>query len=354
MTKYILGCVIWTVVGLAVAMMFLLGLIFIAAFFALLRSDLFTKSLEKSGYLRAQQIENMQQYKWWILGFGIGFLLLGAFLLCWVLSRYREIKQSAGVLDVASNFLFRHPQLFLIMLFCFLMQLISIGLILYAMLVIYTSGTPNQPANGFPYVSYNMTMWKLIQIGLLLFGLYWICSFWNNLCDFTVASVAVDDYYRVNPRGVFKSFCNAIMNHLGSIALGSLILTPIDLIKTIYGPFHAIIADDNENIFQKILRCLCCCIIIPYEKFCMMVDDNAFAMVYMTKLNFCPAARKDFYLNRRVGRKVGHNGWIAFFYSIFARIAIAGLTTWLAYFLFTTTDMFRGSVRNPVVPTIVS
>jgi Plasma-membrane choline transporter len=223
------------------------------------------------------------------------------------------------------------------------------------MLAVHTSGNrikDNERGSPIAYYEYNMVKWG--QMIFLIFGTYWTLAFWNNLCDFTVAGASVNAYFGKTESVVGGPFCGGFIYHFGSIAYGSLVLGPCAFFRLIFGWLQALARDTKPNAIQKLLGKLCCCILWPYEKLCMRMDDNAFSMVWLTKLNLCPSGKKDFYLNRRIGEKIGECKWIGGFYSICARFSIVSLTTYIAWLGFTKWEYYNTKLQNPILPTIVS
>jgi hypothetical protein len=148
-------------------------------------------------------------------------------------------------------------------------------------------------------------------------------------------------------------FCAAFIFHLGSVAYGSLVLGIAGFFKLIFGWFQALARDDKPNAIQRFMGKICCLCLWPFEKCCMRLDDNAFSMVWLTKLNFCPSAKKEFYLNRRIGEKIGNSSWIGTFYSLCARVGIVAIITYISWNVFTRVKYYHTNISNPLIPTIV-
>jgi len=310
---------------------------------------------EKLSPQRAQQLKSLIENRKWVLIGAIvsGVLFLG--ILLWGCTKRKSISVASGLIEVTGKFVSSHPSLFVVMLLCFFFQLGTLGACFYGLLMIHTSGTPKtaQETEGAPFVHFNYDLQKWGMMIFFTIGTVWCVSFWNNLCDFTVASKAVDHYFSVES-GTIGTMCSSLFRHFGSIAYGSLVLLPCAIFNLCFGWVHAIISDDKENGCQRFLRKICCLCMIPYEKCCMRIDDNAFAMVYITKLNFCPAGRKEFYLRRRVEEKVGNATFIGLLYSLLGRIGIASFTAWLSYLVFTKVEYFHTHIKNVLVPVFVS
>lgn len=285
---------------------------------------------------------------------GLTTLVLGVALMILLCVKRDNLTYAKPVLQLGVDVVFKYPLLFAIMILCFLFLIFNIAGVFYAMMGIYTFGTrEDNPLDGRPYPKYSLNIWKFLLMGFFLFGTYWLVSLWNNILDFTVAGTAINDYFKITESTVIHPFCTGLTYHLGSIAYASLVLTPIDFIRFLFGWIYDAIRVERPNGFQKCLSAVCIFCCIPYERFCLMIDDNGLAMVYMIKRNFCPSSRKDYYLNKRVGRYVEELRDIGLIHSMTARFTAALMASLVVYICFTTIPFYSSLVFNPLVPTIV-
>lgn len=353
LTRIFLGCIIWTLIIVLILALFLVAF----ACFGLLYLSGSTGNaewIEKLGSQRANQIMKVMENKKLLLIVGISSFLAGILLLVYVCKQRKSISVASGVLEWSAKFLFSHPSLFLMMLFCFVLQLATLLACAYGILAVHTSGqeTRNKErGDPFPHFPYDTK--KLAQVIYLGVGTFWTLAFWNNVCDFTSAASTVNVYFKKTESPVMGPFCAAFIFHLGSVAYGSLVLFFTGIFKLLFGWVQALARDEKPNAIQRFLGKLCCICLWPFEKCCMRIDDNAFAMVWLTKLNFCPAGKKDFYLHRRIGDKIGNAGWIGGFYALCARLGIVAIITWVSWIVFTRVKYYHSNISNPLIPTIV-
>lgn len=349
-TKIFIGCILWTLIILSILFSFIIaGFCFTILYFSKQAGYISTYA-EKFGPEAASRYQKISENQKLLLWVGIGSLVLGIVIIILICVKRKAISVAAGVIEVAADYVFDHPMLFVIMLLSFALQIVTFLACVYGLLVIHTSGevAPQEHGSPFPSFQYDPKKWGMLAFFII--GTYWLTVFWNNVCDFTVAASAVDDYFKKEV-GTFGEFCKAFTVHIGTVAYGSLVLGIVGVFNMLFGWMHALIRDDKPNIFQKFFGYVCCICCWPYEKFCLRIDDNAFAMVALTQLNFCPAGKKDFYLNRRIGERIGDAQIIGFIYGLAGRIGIAGLTTWVSYLIFTKVKYFSTKIHNPMVPT---
>lgn len=349
-TKIFIGCLIWFLIVLAILFSFAISVFCFMILYFSSQVGFIAEYAESAGPQAAHQYQKIAENKKVLLWVGIVSLLIGIVLIVLIIVKRKAISVAAGVIEVAADYIFDHPTLFVITILSFILQIGTFITCLYGILVIHTNGEFHIKDNGspFPAFKYDPKKWALlVYFGI---GTYWVSIFWNNVSDFTVAASAVDDYFKKEV-GTFGEFCKAFTVHLGTVAFGSLVLLPIGIFNTLFGWIHALIRDDKPNAMQNFFGKLCCICCWPYEKFCLRIDDGAFAMVALTQLNFCQAGRKEFYLGRRVGSRIGDAKIIGFIYNLAGRIGISGLTTWISYLIFTRVEYFSLKIHNPLVPT---
>lgn len=352
-TKIFIGCILWTLIVLTILFSFIVAVFcFVTLYFAS-QTDFIVKYAEKVGPEAAAKYQKLLENKKLLLYIGIGAAVVSIAITILICIKRKAISVAAGVIEVAADYIFDHPMLFVIMLICFVFQIISFIGCLFGLVVIHTTGHSKTENKGFPYPIFEYDAKKWAMMVFFGIGTYWMTVFWNNVCDFTVSAAAVDDYFKKDV-GTIGEFIKAFTVHMGTVAYGSLVLGPIGVFNLLFGWLHALVRDDEPNIFQKALGFLCCLCCWPYEKLCLRIDDNAFAMVALTQLNFCPSGKKNFYLNRRIGEKLGDASIIGFLFGLCGRIGIASLTTWIAYMIFSKVAFFHERLHNVLVPTLVN
>lgn len=350
-TKVFIGCLIWCLICLAILITFLISAFCFAIVYYAEKAAFVGDYANRAGPEVAAQYQKIMEIKQTILYVGIGTLILGIVMLIIIIVKRKAISVAAGVIEVAADYIFDHPTLFVIALAFFVLQVGTFIACLYGLLVIHTNGEKRADNNGSPFPIFEYSVVKWFAMIYFVIGTYWVTVFWNNVTDFAVASSAVDDYFKKDV-GTFKEAFKAMTFHAGTVAYGSLVLFPMAVFKTLFGWIHALARDDKPNAIQKFLGKACCVCCWPYEKFCLRLDDNAFAMVALTQLNFCPGGKKEFYLSRRIGKKIGDAKIIGFVYNLAGRIGIAGITTWISYLVFSRAQYFKERVSNPAVPTL--
>ena len=236
-----------------------------------------------------------------------------------------------------------------IAIFCFLMQVVTFLLTIWALLIIHTSGDIESNGTGAPMPKFHYTFgkWCLWIAGVIV--IYWTVVFWNNFADI-VCGGATCNYYFDKPEGVIKTSIQCALWHSGTVAFASLILIPVTIIQFLFGWFYAMATDDKPNVIQKCMTKVCCCTITPYQKWFNRVSETGLTMAFFSSCNFCPSTKRNHYLNRRVGDKIGHVGFIGFLFKISGVLCITGINYLIFNWIITDTEYFKTRVQNPLVP----
>ena len=233
------------------------------------------------------------------------------------------------------------------------MQLVTLIFILWGLLGIYTSGKVSKdPKIGSPLVDFEFSVWRLLLMIFFIPGMYWGLTFWNNLSDFITSAAAVN-YYFEEESIITPAVWKTIFYHMGTVALGSLVLMPVTLIQLIFGWFHSMFRSDSDNCIKRTVSKLCFCCCFPYEKYFMRVNEEGFCMTYLASSNFCSSSKQVYYVKKRHNDRIGDANFIGFLYSWAGRLTVGFLTALVCYQILTRIDYFKTNLNNPLIPTLV-
>lgn len=351
LASLILPILLWVQIILSIALLICIGIlgIFIALDY---NNPNIQKGLSGSGL---NEIEAKQQYealkgRLWIVWLVSILFFIAAILLIYLVFKNRGgIKVALGVLKFSSVFMMKNILVVAVALVCFVLQIATFCLTIWALLIIHTSGDIEQDPEGrmMPKFHYSFGKWCLWLAGIVV--VYWSVLFWNNFADI-VCGGATCNYYFQNNVGVIKTALLSAFYHSGSVALASLILLPVTIIQFFFGWFYAMATDDKPNFIQKCMTSVCCCTIIPYQKFINRISETGLAMTYLSSCNFCNSSKRNHYLVRRVGDRIGHVGFIGTLFKVTGVIAITSLNYLIYNWIITKTEYFKSRVQNPLVP----
>ncbi|XP_034558102.1 choline transporter-like protein 5-A isoform X2 [Notolabrus celidotus] len=150
--------------------------------------------------------------------------------------------------------------------------------------------------------SYHRYLFLLQLSNLLIF--LWLVNFSLALEQCTLAGAFASYYWaRRKPRDIppcplFSSFSRAVRFHTGSLALGALIISVVQLVRILLEYLEQKLRGVNNSVSRFIMLCLKCCFWC-LERFIRYLNRNAYIMVAIYGKNLCTSAREAFFLLMR-------------------------------------------------------
>ncbi|CAG5041956.1 unnamed protein product [Parnassius apollo] len=141
-----------------------------------------------------------------------------------------------------------------------------------------------------------------MHLGNLL-GFFWTMFFISGVADMMLASTFSTWYWTAHKRDVpFFTLTSGIYRtlryHLGTVALGALIIAIVRVIRVILEYLdHKLKKFDNS--FTRCIMCCCKCFFWCLENFLKFINKNAYIMCAVHGKNFCTSARDAFSLLMR-------------------------------------------------------
>jgi hypothetical protein len=162
----------------------------------------------------------------------------------------------------------------------------------------------------------------------MLFGVLWICAWFEYASTFIVMVSAATYYFNSSAAGegsaeVGLGFSWAFCFHAGSIAIGAFVIALIRFIRIIF-VYLAQQAEkasgDNAGVkfLVKVAQCILACI----EKICDYINDSAYAYMAVSGENFCTSAWNGFLLNIKHMLKFSFANLIAKIFILLGKVAI--------------------------------
>ncbi|XP_043941724.1 choline transporter-like protein 5 isoform X2 [Protopterus annectens] len=173
-----------------------------------------------------------------------------------------------------------------------------------------------------------------------VFVFLWLVNFAIALGQCTLAGAFASYYWAfrkpadIPSSPLLSSFGRAIRYHTGSLALGSLILAIVQLIRIILEYLDHKLKGAQNACARFLLCCLKCCFWC-LEKFIKFMNRNAYIMIAIYGKNFCTSARDAFFLLMRNVVRVAILDKVTDFLLFLGKLLIAGSIGVLAFFFFT-------------------
>ncbi|THD26061.1 Choline transporter protein 5-A [Fasciola hepatica] len=195
-----------------------------------------------------------------------------------------------------------------------------------------------------------------------LFMFFWLVNFVRSLAEMTLAGTFAHYYFsRHNPKTMprcplLSSFFRAGFYHIGSLALGSLLVALLQWLRVILEYVSTKLKKYDNGCTQCLTRCLCCCFWC-LERFLRFLNRNAFIMISIYGQSFCSGARSAFYLLLRNAVRLVVVDKVTDFILFIGKLVVVGLSSSLGYLyldgiLFANTPLaeFQPTMHYVIVP----
>ncbi|KAK3232679.1 hypothetical protein CYMTET_56980 [Cymbomonas tetramitiformis] len=225
-------------------------------------------------------------------------------------------------------------------------------------LVSDTEGSYNTTESGD--CGWEVTLDERLQYSLwyMLFGFFWTTQFIIAATLVVIAGVAYECYVsqgadvRLSSTVVWDSLKRVCRYHVGSIALGSLIIAVVTMIRAIV----SFITYRLKNLVEKnpVLQFVMCCVhcgLWCLDKVITAINRTAYVMIAIDGESFCSSAARGTLLTLENILTVAVVNMVGDFLLLLGRLAVAagcGILAWVALDY----DQDYADVSSPLVPVI--
>lgn len=168
-----------------------------------------------------------------------------------------------------------------------------------------SSSNPSMPVSElkkFTLVQYVDATWITYMWWVYVFGLIWISEFILACQQMVVAGAVARWYFNGGRNGkregdsrwlVSKSIQSLWMYHLGSMALGALLITIFKIPRLILTFIHKKLKRTQQtSVVSKCCLQSCVCCFTGLECFIQYMNHNAYTVIAIQGISFCPAAKR--------------------------------------------------------------
>jgi len=229
-------------------------------------------------------------YKWlailiWIT---LSVLLIAIFLL------FDRIKLAVNVIMAAGDFVADSTGIVFVPVCMVLLSFAYIGFWLYNLAAIFSTGelyyNPNYPWGKFKWTEELKT-----QVYIHGFALLWNMALFLTISHFVIACATAIWYFPSsrNEAGspILRSIWWMFRYHIGSLALGSLLLALVWLVRIAAQYIHEKMKDKaNETQVTKVVLKIALCLVDCLERFIKFFNKHAYVEIAMRGTNFCTSA----------------------------------------------------------------
>jgi hypothetical protein len=169
-----------------------------------------------------------------------------------------------------------------------------------------------------------------------VFGFFWGYAFLQGINQLTIAGSFATYYWTLDKRAIraspiTKSFWRTVRYHLGSIALGSLLLSIVQILKLITNLARKKLASKSNNkVIVWCLGCISCCMGV-LEKIVKWINKNAYIKIAIDGKSFCKSCTSAFWLLVRHALKLLAVDYVTDVLLFMSKLNITAGTALLAY-----------------------
>ncbi|KAI8929590.1 plasma-membrane choline transporter-domain-containing protein [Entophlyctis helioformis] len=266
-----------------------------------------------------------------------------------------RIRIAVQIIKESSRALISMP---LIVLFPMWIYAFIAGLMVYFVIILLYIITPSGPVSisvinqvyTDPNISQQMLWYHLA-------GFIWGFTFLVAINQITIAG-AVAEWYWLRDKStrkrfpVLRSFARVCRYHLGSVALGSLLLTIVELIRVVLWQLQRYAKRTHNKTMQYFVACLQCCLKC-FEVILKFINKNAYIYIAITGKAFFKAASEASSLLIRNALRLATVDFVADFVLFLSKLFVTVLSAFLSYLWLTYRTDLYGSVKFPFITVLL-
>ncbi|XP_049862995.1 choline transporter-like protein 1 isoform X2 [Schistocerca gregaria] len=214
-----------------------------------------------------------------------------------ILVMRKRIKLVIQLFREAGKAVASMPMLLFEPLITFVMLGLVVAAWIYFCLLIESSGDLKEGENNKMYYKKDVIM--KVTRWYNLFAVLWFAQFCTGCQHMVIAGAVATWFFTRNKQNlgtpIIRSFCNLVRYHLGSVALGSLLIAIIQMIRIVLKFIQSKVKNHNNAITTCIFRTCQCCLYC-FEKILQFLTRNAYIEIAIHGHSFCKAGKQAFKL----------------------------------------------------------
>ncbi|KAH6568223.1 hypothetical protein BASA50_010574 [Batrachochytrium salamandrivorans] len=277
--------------------------------------------------------------------------IIAGLLLLISIALFKRIRIAVQIIKEASRALITMP---LIVFFPMWIYTGLIFLIIYFIAIMLYLMTPTGPVK-ISTIALTITDPNISQemIWYHLAGCIWCFTFLSGINQITIAGAIAKWYWTMNKKErqhlpVIHSFYRVLRYHLGSVALGSFLLTILELVRILLWYIQRQAQKTHNQTLQYIVACLQCCTKCA-EMVMKFINKNAYIFIAIKGKAFFKSASDSSSLLLRNALRLVAVDFIADFILIISKLTVTTLCGFLCYLWFTTRPLQYADVKFPFI-----
>eukprot|EP00164_Ancoracysta_twista_P000960 GFYU01001257.1.p2 GENE.GFYU01001257.1~~GFYU01001257.1.p2 ORF type:complete len:682 (+),score=229.41 GFYU01001257.1:660-2705(+) len=296
----------------------------------------------------------------------LSYIMMAASVILLILLIFfrKRIQITIGVVKEASAAIGDMPFIIGYPIITFLLMLALMLWWVFVALFLASAGTNvDKEIDGKPgYKEYTFDDDLKKMIIYHLFGGLWTAQFILALSEIVIAGAVANWYWckdkkDVGDSPVKDSFTMAIRYYLGSIALGSLIIAIIQMIRIIFEYIDYKIKNQEglSDTVKKVwgyIACVFRCCLWCLEKCMKFINRNAYILIAVYGKGFCSSAKQAFFLILNNAARMAAVNLIGDFLLFLGKVIVACFAGLVAYLLLGTIP--KEELSSVLLPTLVT
>jgi len=307
--------------------------------------------------------EEPESAKYYFYG-AIAVWVLAFIYLCVVIFLFKDIMVACDIIEEASKIPVQMPTMMLVPLLIVVLVIPFVFFWLFTALHIYTSAkkitlttptfVPQDNSTGTAISrEWSSENWRPYAQLYNVFMFLWAYG-WLNAIGYMVLAMCAVFWYWSKPgddkqtdHGVLTGLKLTLGNHLGTVALGSLIVAIIQVMRIILTAFEYRMkeAAEKSETLRFIMCCAQCCLAY-LERVVKFINKNAYIVCAMTGENFIRSAKHALSLLVDNALSVGAVSIIGEYVMLFGKLFITAASTAVCYAIMTNTKKGREAVED--------
>lgn len=248
------------------------------------------KSEAESGAGTESGLSNADFYKWVAVGLWASLALLLLATVC----LFGRIKLAVSVIQAAAEFVSDQTAVVLVPIFMVALNVVFLAYWLWGLAAVFSTGEIYHNYD-FPWgkIKYSEPLKKKLMVHG--FQLLWVLAFLLGVSHFVLAGSTAIWYFNRNdrdmPRPIAQSVAWLLRYHVGSVALGSLLLAILWLLRLIAKYLEEGMRNDpnNNKLADFALKCVGCCLAC-LDKFLQFFNKHVYIEMALKGTNYCTSA----------------------------------------------------------------
>jgi hypothetical protein len=298
------------------------------------------------------QVE-LLQYAFIIIATIAGILLL------LTIGMFKRIRIAVAIIKQASIAMLKMPLIVLFPLFTWILMLANFAYFIWILCYIVTPSGPMRISLDIANVVWNDPQINNYVLAYHIFGFLWTQFFISGINQVTIAGAIASWYWLLDKKEklrspVLKAFGRTMLYHLGSIAVGSLLIAIVEFIRLLVYQIQRKVAKSQNQQLKYLLACLQCCLKIV-SMIVKFINKNAYIYIAITGKAFFKAAGEATGLLMRNAIRTVAVDFVSDFVMFLSKLIVAAVVGFSSYvYISNYSGTLGASVQQPMVTVVLT